>query len=157
MTDPETYTLDLTNKAKQRIWINRGLPNIEYHQEGDNYTFTMPDYDTTILVGHYNGYTLTVTVDGQQASSIEDVSFLGLHDNSAWFDITDLTDVCGGNIITLNLQEGYSFNAEDTTKTHVVAKLNGTELETRPEPHYREFIMPSENATLEITTTAPQS
>ena len=157
LTDPETYTLDLTNKAKQRIWINRGLANIEYHQEGDNYTFTMPDYDTTILVGHYNGYTLTVTVDGQQASSIEDVSFLGLHDNSAWFDITDLTDVCGGNIITLNLQEGYSFNAVDTSKTHVVAKLNGTELDERPEPHYREFIMPSENATLEITTTAPQS
>ena len=157
LTDPETYTFDLTNKAKQRIWINRGLPNIEYHQEVDNYTFTMPDYDTTILVGHYNGYTLTVTVDGQEKSSIEDVSFLGLHDNSAWFDITDLTDVCGGNIITLNLQEGYSFNAEDTSKTRVVAKLNGTELEARPEPHYREFTMPSENATLEITTTAPQS
>ena len=157
LTDPETYTFDLTNKAKQRIWINRGLPNIEYHQELDNYTFTMPDYDTTILVGHYNGYTLTVTVDGQQASSIEDVRFLGLHDNSAWGDITDLTDVCGGNIITLNLQEAYSFNAVDTTKTHVVAKLNGTELETREEPQYREFIMPSENATLEITTTAPQS
>lgn len=158
LTDTETYTFDLTNKAKQRIWINRGLPNIEYHQEADNYTFTMPDYDTTILVGHYNGYTLTVTVDGQQASSIEDVSFLGLHDNSAWIDITDLTDVCGGNIITLNLNpEIYSFNAEDTTKTHVVAKLNGTELEARPEPHYREFTMPSENATLEITTTAPQS
>ena len=157
LTDPATYTLDLTNKAKQRMWINRGLPNIEYHQEVDNYTFTMPDYDTTILVGHYNGYTLTVTVDGQQASSIEDVNFLGLHDNSAWFGITDLTDVCGGNIITLNLQEGYSFNAEDTTKTHVVAKLNGTELDAREEPHYREFIMPSENATLEITTTAPQA
>ena len=156
LTDTATYTFDLTNKAKQRIWINRGLPNIEYHQEVDNYTFTMPDYDISILVGHYNGYSLTVTVDGQQASSIEEVSFLGLHDNSAWFNITDLTDVCGGNIITLNLQEGYSFNAEDTTKTHVVAKLNGTELETRPEPHYREFIMPSENATLEITTTAPQ-
>ena len=156
LTDPGTYTLDLTNKQKQRMWINSGLPNLEYHQEVDNYTFTMPDYDVSILVGHYNGYTLTVTVDGQQASSIADVSFLGLHDNSAWFNITDLTDVCGGNIITLNLVEGYSFNAEDTTKTHVVAKLNGTELETRPEPHYREFIMPSENATLEITTTAPQ-
>ena len=33
----------------------------------------------------------------------------------------------------------------------------GTELENRPESHYRDFIMPSENATLEITTTAPQS
>lgn len=157
LVDPATYTLDLTNKAKQRIWINRGLPNIEYHQEVDNYTFAMPDYDTSILIGHYNGYTLTVTVDGQQASSIEDVRFLGLHDNSAWIDITDLTDVCGGNIITLNLQEGYSFNAVDTTKTHVVAKLNGTELDAREESHYREFIMPSENATLEITTTAPQA
>lgn len=157
LVDPATYTLDLANKAKQRIWINRGLPNIEYHQEVDNYTFAMPDYDTSILIGHYNGYTLTVTVDGQQASSIEDVRFLGLHDNSAWIDITDLTDVCGGNIITLNLQEGYSFNAVDTTKTHVVAKLNGTELDAREESHYREFIMPSENATLEITTTAPQA
>ena len=157
LTDPETYTFDLTNKAKQRIWINRCLPNIEYHQEVDNYTFTMPDYDTSILVGHYNGYTLTVTVDGQQASSIEDVRFLGLHDNSQFVDITDLTDVCAGNIIALNLGEGYSFNAVDTTKTHVVAKLNGTELDAREEPHYREFIMPSENSTLEITTTAPQS
>lgn len=157
LTDPETYTFDLTNKAKQRIWINRGLPNIEYHQELDNYTFTMPDYDISILVGHYNGYKLTVTVDGAEKSSIGDVSFLGLFDNSTWGGLTDLTDVCGGNIITLNLQEGYSFNAVDTTKTHVVAKLNGTELETREESHYREFIMPSENATLEITTTPPQS
>ena len=157
LTDPGTYTFDITNKQKQRIWIQTYDPDKEYHQEGDNYTFTMPDYDVSILVGHYNGYTLTVTVDGQEKTSIEDVSFLGLHDNSAWFDITDLTDVCGGNIITLNLQEGYSFNGEDTSKTHVVAKLNGTELETRPEPHYREFTMPSENATLEITTTAPQS
>lgn len=156
LADPATYTLDLTNKAKQRIWINQGLPNVVYHQEGDNYTFTMPDYDVTVLVGHYNGYTLTVTVDGQAASSIEDVNYLGLHDNSAWINISDLTDVCGGNIITLNLGEGYSFNAQDTTKTRIVAKLNGTELDAREEPHYREFIMPSENATLEITTTAPQ-
>ena len=50
-----------------------------------------------------------------------------------------------------------SFNAEDTTKTHVVAKLNGTELETREEPHYREFFMPGENSTLEITTTPSQA
>lgn len=157
LTDPETYTFDLTNKAKQRMWIKRIDPEKEYHQEGDNYTFTMPDYDTTILVGHYNGYTLTVTVDGQQASSIEGFSnILYLHDNNAWIDITDLTDVCAGDIISLNLNEGYSFNAVDTTKTHVVAKLNGTELETREESHYRQFIMPSENATLEITTTAPQ-
>ena len=156
--DTQTYTFDLTNKEKQRVWISTELQNKEYHQEGDYYTFTMIDHDTTVLVGYYNGYTLTVTVDGQQASSIEDVSFLGLHDNSNWGDITDLTDVCAGNVITLNLNaEIYSFNAEDTTKTHVVAKLNGTELEARPEPHYREFIMPSENSTLEITTTAPQS
>ena len=158
LTDPGTYTLDLTNKAKQRIWINRHLPNIEYHQEVDNYTFTMPDYDPSIIVGHYNGYTLTVTVDGQQASSIEDfINILYLNDDSVYDNIIDLTDVCGGNLITLNLEEGYSFNAEDTTKTHVVAKLNGTELETRQEPHYRDFTMPSENATLEITTTPPQS
>ena len=158
LVDPETYTLDLTNKAKQRIWINRGLPNIEYHQEGDNYTFTMPDYDISIIVGRYNGYTLTVTVDGQDQSSIEGFSnILNLFDNGIYTSITDLTDVCATNNISLNLQEGYSFNTEDTGKTHVTAKLNGTKLEDRPEPHYRDFIMPSENATLEITTTAPQS
>ena len=158
LTDPGTYTFDITNKQKQRIWIQAYDPDKEYHQEGDNYTFTMPDYDISIIVGHYNGYPLTVTVDGQQASSIEDFSnILYLHDNDQAVNISDLTDVCGGHIISLNLQEGYSFNAVDTTKTHVVAKLNGTELETREEPHYREFEMPSENATLEITTTAPQS
>ena len=157
LTDPGTYTFDITNKQKQRIWIQTYDQDKEYHQEGDNYTFTMPDYDVSILVGHYNGYTLTVTVDGQQQSSIEGFSNIGyLYDNSISNDITDLTDVCATNNISLNLQEGYSFNAVDTTKTHVVAKLNGTELETRPESHYREFIMPSENATLEITTTSPQ-
>ena len=79
-----------------------------------------------------------------------------MDDNTQSASLTDLTDVCAGDIIALHLNEGYSFNAEDTTKTHVVAKLNGTELEARSEPHYREFIMPSENSTLEITTTAPQ-
>ena len=156
LTDSATYTLDLTNKEKQRIWFNSEAGNQEYHQDGDYYTFNMPDFDTTVLAGYYNGVKLTVTVDGQEKSSIEDVSFLGLHDNTNWGNITDLTDVCAGNTITLNLNaEIYSFNAVDTTKTHVVAKLNGVELETRDEPHYREFIMPSENSTLEITTTAP--
>lgn len=158
LVDPGTYTFDLTNKEKQRIWIRKIVPEKEYHQEGDNYTFTMPDNDISILVGRYNGYTLTVTVDGQQASSIEDFNnILYLFDNSTWNNITDLTDVCATNNISLNLQEGYSFNAVDTGKTHVVAKLNGVELETREEPHYRQFIMPSENSTLEITTTAPQA
>ena len=159
LTDPATYTFDLANKEKQRMWINNGLRNEEYHQDVDNYTFTMPDYDVSILIGHYNGYTLTVTVDGQQQSSIEGFSNIGfLYDNSRSKNITDLTDVCATNNISLNLNgEIYSFNAEDTTKTHVVAKLNGTELDARPEPHYREFTMPSENATLEITTTPPQS
>lgn len=157
LTDTATYTFDLSNKAKQRIWINPLVENKEYHQDGDYYTFTMQDYDVTVLVGHYNGYKLTVTVDGAEKSSIEDVRFLGLHDNSQFVDLTDLTDVCAGNYIALNLQEGYTFNAEDTTKTRVVAKLNGTELNARPEPHYRQFIMPSQNSTLEITTTAPQS
>lgn len=157
LIDHETFTFDISNKEKRRLWLNPQTEN-KYHQEGDYYEVTMPDYDLTMLAGYYNGYTLTVTVDGQEKSSIEDVSFLGLHDNSNWGDITDLTDVCAGNVITLNLNaEIYSFNAEDTSKTHVVAKLNGTELEARSEPHYREFIMPSENATLEITTTAPQS
>ena len=156
LVDPNTYTLDLTNKAKQRIWICSDIEMV-YHQEGDYYTCTMFEYDSNFSAGLYNGYKLTVTVDGVEKTSIEDVSFLGLHDNSNWGDITDLTDVCGGNVIALNLAYGYSFNTEDTTKTHVVAKLNGTELEARPESHYREFIMPSENSTLEITTTPPQS
>lgn len=156
--DPETYTLDLTNKAKQRIWISPYDPDKEYHQDGDYYSFTMPDRDISILVDRYdNVYTLTVTVDGQQASSIAEVSCLSLFDNSKSFTITDLTDVCAGDNIAVNLNEGYSFNAADTTKTHVVAKLNGVELDTRDEPQYREFVMPSGNATLEITTTAPQS
>ena len=158
LTDTATYTFDLTNKAKQRMWVGNSYGGDEYHQDGDYYTFPMPDYDTTVLAGYYNGFKLTVTVDGQEKTSIEDVSFLGLHDNTHWGNITDLTDVCAGNIITLNLNaEIYSFNIVDTTKTHVVAKLNGTELDTRDEPHYREFIMPGENSTLEITTTPPQS
>ena len=153
LVDPETYTLDLTNKAKQRIWINRGLPNIEYHQEGDNYTFTMPDYDISILVGRYNGQPLTVLVDGQEQSSIEGFSnILYLFDNGIFTRITDLTDVCATNNISLNLQEVYSFNKEDTGKTYVTARLNGTKLEDRPEPHYRDFIMPSEISMLEIST-----
>lgn len=155
LSDTATYTFDLTNKAKQRIWIS--IENKVYHQDGDYYTFTMPDYDSTVLIGYYNGYKLTVTVDGQEKSTIEEVSFLGLHDNTNWGYISDLTDVCAGNIIALNIPEGYSFNAVDTTKTHVVAKLNGTELDTRDEPQYREFIMPGVNSTLEITTTAPQT
>ena len=157
LADPVTYTFDLANKEKQRIWLNTQAVGKEYHQDGDYYTFTMPDNDVSILVGRYIGYTLTVTVDGQQASSIADVSFLELYDNSILNSITDLTDVCAGNYIAVNLTEGYSYNTEDTTKTHVVAKLNGVELETREEAHYRHFMMPSENATLEITTTPPQS
>ena len=157
LVDPETYTFDLTNKEKQRIWVNLQTEN-EYHQEVDNYTFNMPDHDLTVLIGHYNGYKLTVTVDGAEKSSVEDFSnILFLHDNSAWINISDLTDVCAGNYISLNLDGAYSFNAVDTDKTHVVVKLNGTELDTRDEPQYREFIMPSENATLEITTTPPQT
>ena len=150
LVDPATYTFDLTNKEKQRIWINPQVGNKEYHQAGDYYTFNMEDCDTTVIVGYYNGYKLTVTVDGQEKSTIEEVSFLGLHDNSQYAYLTDLTDVCQGNTIALNLQEGYTFNAEDTTKTHVVAKLNGVELETRPESHYRQFIMPGEDAYLLI-------
>ena len=159
LTDPETYTLDLINKEKQRIWID--LDNAEYYEYNDAggyYTFTMPDYDMSILIGHYNGFKLTVTVDGQEQSTTQDFSnILFLYDNVRSVNVSDLTDVCAANNISLNLQEGYSFNAVDTTKTHVVAKLNGTELDAREEPHYREFIMPGENSTLEITTTAPQS
>ena len=64
LVDPATYTFDLTNKEKQRIWINYVLPNIEYNQEVDNYTFTMPDNDVSILVDRYIGYTLTVIEEG---------------------------------------------------------------------------------------------
>ena len=157
LIDPGTFTLDLTNKEKRRIWLRENDPDKEYHQDGDYYTFTMPDNDVLLFAGYYNGYTLTVTVDGQNKSTIEDFSnILFMNDNTRSASVTDLTDVCAGNIISLNLNEGYSFNAVDTTKTHVVAKLNGVELETREESHYREFAMPGENSTLEITTTAPQ-
>lgn len=157
LIDPGTFTLDLTNKGKRRLWLRENDPDKVYHQDGDYYTFTMPYNDVLLFAGYYNGFKLTVTVDGQEKSTIEEVSFLGLHDNSNWGYITDLTDVCAGNYIALNLQGDYSFNAVDTTKTHVVAKLNGVELETRDEPLYREFIMPGENSTLEITTTPPQT
>ena len=152
LTDPNTYTFDLANKERERIFISRmHFQDMEYHQEGDYYTFTMPDYDVTIPVGRYNGHTLTVTVDAEEKSSVEDFNnILFLHDNTAWINITDLTDVCESNNISLNLTEGYSFNAEDTGKIHVVAKLNGVELETRSESHYRQFIMPSEDAFLLI-------
>ena len=153
--DPATYTLDLTNKEKQRIWINRVLPNIEYHQEVDNYTFTMPDNDVSILVDRYIVYTLTVTIDGQQASSIEEVRFLGLYDNSKSLGITDLTDVCRGSDIQINLGEGYTFDTSLTDKIIVTAKFNGTNLEGNVD--WAIFNMPSENATLEITTTRPQA
>ena len=106
---------------------------------------------------HYKEYTLTVTVDGQEKSSVEDFSnIFTLYDSSRSVDITDLTDVCSGNIIWFIITEGYTFNAEDTTKTHVVAKINGTEI-TKNDEYFGEFIMPGENSTLEITTTAPQS
>ena len=155
LVDPETYTFDLTNKAKQRIWINADLSG-EYHQEGDYYTYSMFQYDSNVYTGLYNGYKLTVTVDGQEKSTIEDFSnIFTLYDHSRDVDITDLTDVCSGNIIWFTNQEGYTFDAEDTTKTHVVAKINGTEI-TKENELSGEFIMPSENATLEITTTPPQ-
>lgn len=157
LIDPGTFTLDLTNKEKRRIWVRENDPDKEYHQDGDYYTFTMPDNDVLLFAGYYNGVKLTVTVDGQEASSIQDFgNILFLNDNTRSTSSIDLTDVCAGDNISLNLNEGYSFNAVDTGKTHVVAKLNGVELETREEPHYRELIMPGENSTLEITTTAPQ-
>lgn len=159
LIDPETFTLDIINKEKRRIWLN--IMNSEYYEynyEGGYYTVTMPDSDVNILAGYYNGFKLTVTVDGQEQLETGDLSnILYLYDNTRSVDVADLIDVCSGNNISLNLEEGYSFNAADTTKTHVVAKLNGTELDARDEPHYREFIMPSENATLEITTTPPQT
>lgn len=158
LIDPGTFTLDLTNKVKRRLWLREYDPDKQYHQDGDYYTFTMPDNDVLLFAGYYNGFKLTVTVDGQEKSTIEDFyNILYLNDNTRSTMLRDLTDVCAGNNISLNLQEGYSFNAVDTTKTHVVAKLNGVELDTRDEPHYRELIMPGENSTLEITTTAPQS
>lgn len=158
LIDPATFTLDLANKEKRRIWVRKNDPDKEYHQDGDYYTFTMPDNDVLLFAGYYNGVKLTVTVDGEEKTLIEDFSnILFLNDNIQAASLTDLTDVCAGDIISLNLNEGYSFNAADTGKTHVVAKLNGTELDTREESHYREFIMPGENSTLEITTTAPQA
>ena len=157
LTDTETYTFDLANKAKQRIWVFVDLENVEYHQEGDYYTGTMVEYDTNVSTGLYNGYKLTVTVDGQEKSSTEDFSnIFTLYDSSRCVDITDLTDVCAGNTIWFTNNEGYTFDESLIDKTHVVAKINGTEI-TEQNEISGEFIMPSENATLEITTTAPQS
>lgn len=157
LSDTATYTFDLTNKTKQRIWIVPDAEAKEYHQDGDYYTFTMPDYDSVVFAGYYNGFKLTVTVDGQEKTSPEDFSnILWLSDYTLMSVITDLTDVCGGNQILLHLKEGYSFNAADTGKTHIVAKFNGVELETE-HSDLNSFIMPSENSTLEITTTPPQS
>ena len=155
LADPGTYTFDLANKEKQRIWVNPYDPDKEYHQEVDNYTFTMPDNDVSIIVDRYIGYTLTVTVDGQTASSIEEVRFLGLHDNSKSLDITDLTDVCRGSDIQINLGEGYTFDTSLTNKIIVTAKFNGTNLEGNE--GWAIFNMPSENSTLEITTTPVQT
>ena len=165
LVDPATYTFDISNKEKQSIYVEITRANSEsindvdkeYHQEGDYYSFTMPDDDIFIDLSIYNGYVLTVTVDGQQASSIEELSFLSLSDYTYSMPITDLSNVRGGSSIEINLGEGYSFNAVDTGKTHVVAKLNGTELDTQGDNYSALFEMPSENATLEITTTAPQS
>lgn len=157
LVDPETYSFDLTNKAKQRIWIDRAEPDKEYHQEGDYYTFTMPDHDISIMVERYGGLTLTVTIDGQEGKSIEELNVIGsLEDGMFGGYITDLTDISPNIGITFNLQQGYSFNAADTTKTHVVAKFNGSEL-TEGDAHYRMIWFTSENATLEITTTPPQT
>ena len=156
LVDPNTYTLDLTNKAKQRIWICSDIEMV-YHQEGDYYTCTMFEYDSNFSAGLYNGYKLTVTVDGQEKSLEEFNNIFTLYDSNITVDITDLTDVCSENMIWLQIHnEGYSFDASLTNKTHVVAKLNGTELTKENEVNI-EFIMPSENSTLEITTTPPQS
>lgn len=158
LVDPETYTFDLTNKAKQRIYVNTNDDTYkEYHQEGDYYTFTMPDHDIGIIVARYGGLTLTVTIDGESGKSIEELNVIGsLEDGMFGGNITDLTDISPNIGISFNLQQGYSFNAEDTGKTIVVAKFNGTEL-TEGDAHYRQIWFTNENATLEITTTAPQS
>ena len=55
LRDPVTYTFDLTNKEKQRIWINADLIG-EYRQEGDYYTYSMIQYDSNVYTGLYNGY-----------------------------------------------------------------------------------------------------
>ena len=159
LTDTETYTFDLANKAKQRIWIYNDLINVEYHQEGDYYTGTMVEQNINVSTGLYNGYKLTVTVDGQEKSSIEDFkNIFTLFDSDRAVDITDLTDVCEGNAIWIIANEtaGYTFDTSLTDKTLVTAKLNGTLLESG-DSSVRDFIMPGENSTLEITTTAPQS
>ena len=160
LADPGTYTFDLANKEKQRIWLNPQAEGKEYHQDGDYYTFTMPDNDVSILVDRYIGYTLTVTIDGQEKQSVESLNEFGfMYDLTKDLEISDLTDICRTDKIEFNLtnEELYSFNAEDTGKTHVTIKLNGIELENMFESNARQFIMPSENSTLEITTTPPQS
>ena len=165
LADPGTYTFDISNKEKQSIYVEIGCQNSgtdndvdkEYHQEGDYYSFTMPDDDISISLSFYNGYKLTVTVDGQEASSIEELSFLSLRNYTYSMPITDLSNVRSDSTIEINLDEGYTFNNLGNDKTLVKVKFNGTYLNTQGNNYSVLFDMPSENATLEITTTPPQT
>lgn len=165
LVDPATYTFDISNKEKQIIYVEISSQNSEsindvykeYHQEGDYYSFTMPDDDIIISLSFYYGYKLTVTVDGQEKSSIEELSFLSLRDYTYDMPITDLSSVRGYSTIEINLNEGYIFNNLTNDKTLVKVKFNGTYLNTQDNNNSVLFDMPSENATLEITTTPPQS
>ena len=157
LTDGENYTFDLSNKQKQRIMFSADyiLASEYYDAVNDQFNYPMPSENQNIDASFKTGYTLTATIDGTSAS-IEDLNVIvDIFDNNLGADITDLTDVFGGDSIQMNVKSGYTFDTTSTEATIVTAELNGTEIEGS-EAANRLFTMPSENSTLAITLTTPQ-
>lgn len=156
LVDGENYTFDLTNKQKQRILFSADyiLASDYYDSENDKYVYPMPSENQNIDASFKTGYTLSATIDGTPASISDLNVIMGVYDNSTQSDVTDLTDVFGGDTIQMNIAAGYTFDDSSTEATIVTVELNGTEV-TDGERDYRTFTMPSENSTLAITLTPP--
>lgn len=157
LVDGENYTFDLSNKQKQRIMFSADyiLASEYYDAVNDKYTYPMPSENQNIDASFKTGYTLSATIDGTSASLADLNVIVDIFDNNLGADITDLTDVFGGDSMQLNVKSGYTFDTTSTDVTIVTAELNGTELEGS-QAHCRVFTMPSENSTLAITLTTPQ-
>lgn len=156
LTDGENYTFDLSNKQKQRIMFSADyiLASEYYDAVNDQFNYPMPSENQNIDASFKTGYTLTTTIDGTPASLADLNVIADIFDNNLGADITDLTDVFGGDSIQMNVKSGYTFDTTSTEATIVTAELNGTEIEGS-EAHNRLFTMPSENSTLAITLTTP--
>ena len=154
LVDGENYTFDLTNKQKQRILFSADyiLASDYYDSENDKYVYPMPSENQNIDASFKTGYSLSATIDGTPASISDLNVIMGVYDNSTQSDVTDLTDVFGGDTIQMNLAAGYTFDDSSTEAIVVTVELNGTEV-TDGERDYRTFTMPSENSTLAITLT----